>query len=107
MFRGDFRYADRLGDFGSDAYFNAERAAAQADLAALRAIDRNALTADRPASPMTCSNINREDALEDLTPEMLALTAVRPINHFSGFHTFYPGLRLGAQRGAVPQRPGL
>ena len=29
MFRGDLRYADRLGDFFSDAYIEAERAAAR------------------------------------------------------------------------------
>ena len=40
LFRGDMRYADRLGDFISDEYFDAERAAAKADLAALRSIDR-------------------------------------------------------------------
>ncbi|MGQ0661428.1 DUF885 domain-containing protein [Sphingosinicella sp.] len=101
MFRGDYRYADRLGDFGSDAYFDAERAAAQADLAALRQIDRNALTAtDRLAYDVF--EYNRQDTLEDLTPEMLALTAVRPLNHFSGFHTFYPVFASG--RSAAPFR---
>ena len=33
---------------------------------------------------------------------MLALTAVRPINHFSGFHTFYPVFASG--RSAAPFR---
>ncbi len=101
MFRGDYRYADRLGDFGTDAYFDAERAAAQADLAALRAIDRNALTAtDRIAYDVF--RYQREDALEDLTPEMLALTAVRPINHMSGLQVFYPTFASG--RSAAPFR---
>ena len=31
---------------------------------------------------------------------MLALTAVRPINHFFGFHTFYPTFASG--KGAAP-----
>ncbi len=35
LFRGDLRYADRLGDPFSDSYIAAERAAAQSDLAAL------------------------------------------------------------------------
>ena len=48
MFRGDYRYADRLGDFGTDEYFAAEKAAAEQELAALAAIDRDALNADRP-----------------------------------------------------------
>src|SRR5688572_27201682 len=41
IFRGDLRYADRLGDFITDEYFEAERSAGEADLAALRAIDRS------------------------------------------------------------------
>ena len=45
MFRGDYRYADRLGDYISDEYFAAEKAAAEQDLATLAAIDRNALNA--------------------------------------------------------------
>src|SRR5262245_41894320 len=45
MFRGDFRYADHLGNYLTDEYYNAERQAAEQDLAALRTIDRNALTA--------------------------------------------------------------
>ena len=101
MFRGDYRYADRLGDFGTDAYYDAERAAAQADLEALRRIDRNALSpTDRIAYDVF--EYNRRDTLADLTPEMLALTAVRPINHFSGFHTFYPVFASG--RSAAPFR---
>ena len=43
MSRGDYRYADRLGEVLTDAYFAAERSAAEEDLAALAAIDRNAL----------------------------------------------------------------
>ena len=48
LFRGDLRYADRLGDYITDEYFAAEKAAGEADLAALRAIDRDSLNADRP-----------------------------------------------------------
>ena len=49
---------------------------------------------------MTCSNITTKDTLRTLTPEMLALTAVRPLNHFFGFHTFYPTLASG--KGTAP-----
>jgi uncharacterized protein (DUF885 family) len=101
MFRGDYRYADRLGDYISDAYFAAERAAAEQELAALAAIDRSALNAtDQLAYDVF--KYQREDDLADLTPEMLALTAVRPLNHFSGFHTFYPVFASG--RNAAPFR---
>ena len=45
MFRGDMRYADRFGDFISDAYFANERKAAEANLEALKTIDRDKLNA--------------------------------------------------------------
>jgi uncharacterized protein (DUF885 family) len=101
MFRGDYRYAAHLGDFGSDAYFAAEKAAAEQDLAALAAIDRGALNAtDRIAYDVF--QYQRRDDLRDLQPDLLALTAVRPVNHFTGFHTFYPVFASG--RGAAPFR---
>jgi uncharacterized protein (DUF885 family) len=104
IFRGDLRYADRLGDFFTDEYYNAERTAAEEELAALRAIDRNALDAtDRLAYDVF--RYQREDDLADLQPDMLALTAVRPINHFSGMHTFYPVFASG--RSAAPFRSVL
>ena len=101
MFRGDYRYADRLGNTLSDAYFAAEKAAAEHDLAALAAIDRDSLDAtDRLAYDVF--KYQREDDLRDLQPDLLALTQVRPLNHFSGFHTFYPVFASG--RGAAPFR---
>jgi uncharacterized protein (DUF885 family) len=99
IFRGDLRYADRLGDLGTDAYFNAERAADEQDMARLKAIDRARLTpVDRIAYDVF--EYNTRDALEALTPEYLALTAVRPIDHFFGLHVFYPGFASG--KGAAP-----
>ena len=101
MFRGDFRYADRLGDYISDEYFAAEKAAVEQDLATLASIDRNALNAtDRLAYDVF--KFQREDDLIDFQPEMMALTVVRPLNHFSGFHTFYPVFASG--RNAAPFR---
>src|SRR5207237_8323380 len=50
LFRGDLRYADRLGDLFSDAHYQGEKAAAEHDLAALQAIPRGELsTADQLA----------------------------------------------------------
>jgi uncharacterized protein (DUF885 family) len=101
LFRGDFRYADQLGDPLSDAHFAAERAAAEQDLAALHRIDRNQLNAtDKLAYDVF--EYQRGEDLADVQPDMLALTAVRPLNHFSGFHTFYPVLASG--RSAAPFR---
>jgi uncharacterized protein (DUF885 family) len=101
LFRGDFRYADQLGDPLSDAHFTAEREAAQQDLAALHRIDRAQLNpTDRLAYDVF--EYQRGEDLADVQPDMLALTAVRPLNHFSGFHTFYPVLASG--RSAAPFR---
>jgi uncharacterized protein (DUF885 family) len=99
IFRGDLRYADRLGDFITDAYFDAERAAAEGDLARLHAIDRGKLgETDRIAYDVF--EWQTRDSLKNLEPHMLALSVVRPINHFAGFHTFYPTFASG--EGAAP-----
>ncbi|HLL30628.1 MAG TPA: DUF885 domain-containing protein [Allosphingosinicella sp.] len=101
IFRGDLRYADRLGDFITDEYFQGERSAGEADLAALRSIDRSKLGAtDRIAYDVF--EWQTRDSLKNLEPEMLALGVVRPINHMSGFHTFYPTFASG--EGAAPFR---
>jgi uncharacterized protein (DUF885 family) len=94
LFRGDMRYADRLGDFISDEYFAAERAAAEADLAALARIDRSRLSADEQVS-YDSFKWQREIDLRGLQPDMLALTAVRPIDHMNGFHTFFAQISSG------------
>lgn len=101
MFRGDYRYADRLGDYLTDEFFDAERQAAEQELATLAAIDRQALSPlDRIAYDVF--KYQREDDLRDLQPDLMALTVVRPLNHFSGFHTFYPVFASG--RNAAPFR---
>lgn len=99
LFRGDMRYADRLGDFLSDEYFEGERDAARSELAQLRAIDRSALTPQNQIA-YDIFERQREENLRDLGPEIFPLTVVRPINHFSGFHTFYPTFASG--QGAAP-----
>jgi uncharacterized protein (DUF885 family) len=99
LFRGDLRYADRLGDNITDEYYAAERAASEADLAALHAIPRAELNAtDQVAYDVF--EYTTKDTLRGLQPDMLALTAVRPLNHFFGFHTFYPTIASG--KGAAP-----
>ena len=99
LFRGDLRYADRLGDYISDAYFDAERKAAAADLKHLKAIDRATLNPTDQIS-YDVFKWQSELGLRGLQPDMLALTVVRPVDHFSGFHTFYPDLASG--QGAAP-----
>jgi uncharacterized protein (DUF885 family) len=99
LFRGDMRYADQLGDFISDEYFANERKAAEDNLTALNSIDRTKLnTTDQIAYDVFKQN--QKDALKGLSKEIMDLTVVRPVNHFFGFHTFYPTLASG--QGAAP-----
>ncbi len=99
LFRGDKRYADHFGDFITDAYFEGERKAAQAELDALHRIDRSKLT---PVNAIAYDVFERDQqqTLKGLSPEIMALTVVRPLNHFFGFHTYYPTLTSG--NGAAP-----
>jgi uncharacterized protein (DUF885 family) len=99
MFRGDMRYADRFGDYVSDAYFDNERSAAQANLDALKTIDRAKLN-DTDKIAYDVYKQSQIDALKGLSKEIMDLTVVRPLNHFFGFHTFYPTFASG--QGAAP-----
>jgi uncharacterized protein (DUF885 family) len=99
--RGDLRYADRFGDFFSDAYYEAEREAARADLAALAAIDRNALNADERVA-YDVFKWQRGMDLRGLEGEVFAAMAVRPVDHFNGFHTFFAELSSG--QGIAPYK---
>ena len=99
LFRGDMRYAEHLGDFITDQYYANEKAASEHDLAELRAIDRAALNAtDQLAYDVF--EFNTLDTLRGYQPDLLSLTVVRPMNHFFGFHTFYPTFASG--KGAAP-----
>jgi len=99
IFRGDLRYADRFGDGITDAYYDSVRAAIQDDLQRLRTIDRSQLNAtDQLAYDVF--EYSAKDGLEGLSPALLSLSAVRPLNHFFGFHTFYPTFANG--KGAAP-----
>ena len=99
LFRGDLRYADRFGDYLSDDYYAATRAAAEHDRAALKAIDRNLLS-DTDAIAYDTFQYMTDESLARLDPTLLALTRVRPLNHFSGIQGFYPTLSSG--KGAAP-----
>ncbi|WP_310468232.1 DUF885 domain-containing protein [Sphingomonas sp.] len=99
IFRGDLRYADRFGDNISDAYYAGERAAAEADLAELATVNRDVLN-DTDKLAYDVFEYSTRDTLRGLQPDLLALTAPRPMNHFFGFHTFYPTFASG--QGAAP-----
>lgn len=99
LFRGDMRYADTLGDSITDAYYEGERKAAVNELARLARINRAALNAtDKIAYDVFKSNT--ELTLRGYAPDLLALSRVRPIDHFYGYHVFYPEFASG--QGAAP-----
>ncbi len=94
LFRGDLRYAGQFGDYLSDAYLAAEQKAAADDLAALAAIDRDALD-DNDRISYDVFRWQRTTDLAGFKPELVAATIVRPIDHFFGFHTYFPELNSG------------
>lgn len=94
LFRGDDRNADRLGDFLTDSSFYASRLDTQLNLAKLALIDRSKLS-DTDQLAYDVFKYNQEAALRGQTDEIRALTEVRPVNHFTGFHTFYPNFASG------------
>ncbi|MCL6684784.1 DUF885 domain-containing protein [Sphingomonas alba] len=100
IFRGDLRYADQgLGDYITDEYFAKEKAATEADLANLHKINRSALNpTDQIAYDVF--EYSTKQGLEGFEPRYFDPNVVRPINHFSGFHTFYPTFASG--KGAAP-----
>ena len=91
FFRGDFSRADTIGNPFAADYFARERAAAEADLAALHAIDRSALGAnDRLAYDIF--EYSQQRMIVQTSPGILAYEALLPIDHFRGIHIFYPQL---------------
>lgn len=99
LFRGDPRYHDEFGDYITDEYIAGEKAAAEADLAALNKIDRSKLNADDRIS-YDVFKYQTESGLKGFSPELLKATITRPIDHFNGFHVFMPDLSSG--QGAAP-----
>ncbi len=99
IFRGDLRYANEFGDYITDQYYAGEKAAAEHDLAALHTIDRAKLD---PTDQIAYDTFEwqTKDTLRGYQPDILALTEVRPLNHFFGLHTFYPTFASG--QGAAP-----
>jgi uncharacterized protein (DUF885 family) len=99
LFRGDLRYADRLGDLFSDAHFQGEKAAAEHDLEALHAIPRDQLNATDQIAYDVFED-QTEENLKGFAPDLLAITEALPMNHFFGIHTQYPTFASG--QGAAP-----
>ena len=76
-------------------------AATRESLAALARIDRAKLSPERQISYDVFTGDKRQN-LTFLQPDLLALTAVRPLTHFGGLHVEFPS--LVAAGGALPYR---
>ncbi|MEO6433376.1 MAG: DUF885 family protein [Sphingomicrobium sp.] len=99
IFRGDERFGAHMGNLLADAYFVAERDAAVRELAMLSAIDRTQLNAEEQIS-YDVFKWQRTMDLAGLQPNMLALTVVRPIDHFGGLHALFADINSGTGTGA-------
>jgi uncharacterized protein (DUF885 family) len=94
IYRGDMRYAAQFGDYASDAYIAAERAAADDDLARLAAIDRAALA---PAERLAYDTFQwqRSNDRRNLAPEFISFGYRLAPDHFNGAHLYFPDLSSG------------
>ena len=99
VFRGDLRYADQFGDYLTDGYLVAERAAVEHDLATLNTIDRTKLTPTDQIAYDVFKTRNETD-LAGFAPALLKVQRDLPIDHMNGFQTFYPDFASG--NGAAP-----
>ncbi len=99
LYRGDLRYADRIGDLFSDRHFAEERAAAEQELAALHAIPRDQLS-ETDQLAYDVFEFQTKDSLRGLQPDLLRISEALPMNHFYGIHTEYPTIASG--QGGAP-----
>lgn len=89
--RHDYRPAETLRRLFDDDLAIERRAALRRQLGALQRIDRTRLSAERQLSYDAFLFQSREE-LGWLAPDILALTQVRPFNHFGGLHVDFPAM---------------
>ncbi|MEQ1756299.1 MAG: DUF885 domain-containing protein [Micropepsaceae bacterium] len=94
LFRGDPRYTAEFGDYITDDYIEQSRRIVESDWKRLHEIDRKTLS-EQDQIAYDVFEYQTQMARESLSPTLLALTVVRPINHFSGLQTVYPDLSSG------------
>ena len=99
IYRGGTPSVAAFRQLYTDAQQRAARSLVTQALAGLKRIDRRKLSPERQISYDVFLGDKREDAAW-LRPEMLALTTVRPFNHFGGMHIEFPS--LVAKEGALP-----
>lgn len=101
LYRGDTRRAASHGDFLSAAYVDAERRAAEAELARLAEIRRERLEAsDRIAYDVF--RWSREQAREHHTPPAASIWPMLTVNQINGWHAHFAELSSGS--GVAPYK---
>ena len=98
IYRGETPDPAAFRQVFSDGQLRARRGSASRSLGELKRIDRTRLSAERQISYDVFLSDKREE-LRELQPDVAALTAVRPFNHFGGLHVEFPSLM--ARDGAV------
>ena len=99
LFHGGEVSGDELAQVFTDTQLRAARKSGQLTLAALARINRAALSPERKISYDAFLAAKREEQ-DWLRPDLIALTAVRPLEHFGGLHMEFPALL--ARGGAIP-----
>jgi uncharacterized protein (DUF885 family) len=89
LFRGDSTGPGHFGNYLTDAYYRDERAAAEADLRGLKAIDRSALSPEAQVAYDAFEWQRRSD-LQGLEPALVRLQELQPIEQVKGLHTLMP-----------------
>jgi len=101
LYRGDTRRAARHGDYISQSYVDAERQAAEDDLAQLARIPRDQLSpADRVA--YDTFRWSREEWRERHAPPASSFWPLLQLDQMNGWHLFFPDLSSGV--GVAPYR---
>ncbi len=99
LFHGGAVSGEELAQVFTDAQLRAARKSTKVTLDALSRIDRGSLSPERQISFDAFMAAKREEQ-DWLRPDLVALTAVRPLEHFGGLHMEFPALL--ARDGAIP-----
>jgi len=99
LYRGELPAPRAFKRLFTDELDRSALASARASLATLRRIDRTKLGAERQLSYDVFLQAKREE-IAWLQPDVRAVVAVRPLNHFGGLQVEFPTLM--ARGGAVP-----
>lgn len=92
--RGDTRYADRLGNYLTDAYKAEVLRNKQQDLLRLSSINRSALSPDN-AIYYDVFKYETEQAIRFASEPLASITERLSIEHFYGIHNMFPDLSSG------------